>query len=132
MLAELVNFRRGLCVGSGKRTTTTLYYTKPVVALINGGVRSGKELVAFSLKRSGRAKLVGERTAGAVSAGKLFPIDSRTALYLAVAHVDVDGVTLEGKGIDPDVEVLAGCNEEDRGKQLAEAEKLLRSELKEH
>jgi carboxyl-terminal processing protease len=115
---------------SGKKRTTIMYYDKPVVALINGGVRSGKELLAFSLKRSRRAKLVGERTAGAVVGGRLFPIDDRTALYLAVAAGEVGGVVLEGKGVEPDVLVPAGCNRQDIDRQLAAAEEVLRRELR--
>ncbi len=116
---------------SGKKETTTLVYDKPVVALINGGVRSGKELVAFSLKRTGRAKLVGERTAGSVVAGKLFPVDSRTFLYLAVAAGDVDGVNLEGAGVEPDIAVPAGCAKADKDRQFAEADRLIRQQLRE-
>lgn len=115
---------------SGKKRTAILYYDKPVVALINGGVRSGKELLAFSFKRSGRARLVGERTAGAVVGGRLFPLDHRTALYLAVACGDVGGVVLEGKGVEPDVLVPAGCGRHDKDRQLTVAEEVLRHELR--
>ena len=72
---------------AGKKVGSEMFYDKPLVALINGGSRSGKELLALSLKRSGRAKLVGERTAGYVLGGRLFTIDDRTALYLAVDDV---------------------------------------------
>jgi carboxyl-terminal processing protease len=115
---------------SGRRDKTVVFYDKPVVALINGGVRSGKELVAFSLKQTRRAKLVGERTAGAVVAGKLFPIDSRTYLYLAVAAGSVGGVNLEGRGVDPDIVVAAGCTKTDKDGQLAEADRLIRQEVR--
>ncbi len=79
------------------------YYNKPLVALINGGSRSGQELLAYSLKNSGRARLVGDRTAGYVLGGRLFPIDERCALYLAVTDCEIDGVRLEGIGVEPDV-----------------------------
>ncbi len=87
----------------GKKNGAKEYYNKPVVALINGGSRSGKELLAYSLKNSGRAQLVGDRTAGYVLGGRLFPIDDRCALYLAVTNCEVDGVRLEGIGVEPDV-----------------------------
>lgn len=90
---------------SGKKSVDQEYYDKPVVALINGGSRSGKELLSYSFKMTGRAKLIGENTAGAVLAGKLIPIDNRTALYLAVGDVKVNGERLEGKGVAPDIEV---------------------------
>lgn len=116
---------------SGKRfPPVTLTYDKPVVALINGGSRSGKELLAYSLKKTGRGTLVGERTAGAVLGGRLFRINDRTALYLAVSGVDVEGKTFEGNGVQPDVEVKQTC--EQAGKedlQLAEAIRILREKL---
>jgi carboxyl-terminal processing protease len=90
----------------GKKHTDQEFYDKPVVALINGGSRSGKELLSYSFKVSGRAKLIGEKTAGFVLAGRLFPIDDRTALYLAVNDVKVGSVRLEGNGVAPDIEVI--------------------------
>lgn len=87
----------------GKKNGAKEFYNKPVIALINGGSRSGKELLAYSLKKSGRAQLVGDRTAGYVLGGRLFPIDERCALYLAVTDCEVDGVRLEGIGVEPDV-----------------------------
>jgi carboxyl-terminal processing protease len=109
----------------GQTESQRLYYDKPLAALINGGARSGKELLAYSLKRSGRATLVGERTAGAVLAGRLYPIDERTSLYLAVSDGFIEGIRLEGNGVKPDLEVLAGCSESGRTKQLDEAKKVL-------
>lgn len=115
----------------GKRHTNYMYYNKPVVALINGGVRSGKELISYSLKETGRAKLVGQKTAGSVLAGTVFPLGGRAALYCAVAGGTVNGVTLEANGVEPDVTVPT--TPEERGSkdvQLAEAERMLREELK--
>jgi carboxyl-terminal processing protease len=115
---------------NGKKHTSKMTYPKPVVTLINGGSRSGKELLAYSLKQTGRSTLVGEKTAGAVLAGRLFDINERAALYLAVAGGDVKGTILEGTGVSPDVEVRAtpaerGQNDE----QYAEAVRILRKKL---
>jgi carboxyl-terminal processing protease len=116
---------------SGKKCGGKEYYDKPVVALINGGSRSGKELLAFSLKQSGRAKLVGDRTAGYVLAGRLFPIDDRTALYLAVSDGEVGGVRLEGIGVEPDVSIPnPGYTIEVATEQLEKAKALLSPLLK--
>jgi len=116
---------------NGKKEVTRLFYDKPVVALINGGVRSGKELLAFSLKQSGRAKLVGERTAGAVLGGRLFPISDRASLYLAVHDGEVAGVRLEGVGVSPDLEVSGeSCQQSLRERQLNVARDLLVEEIK--
>lgn len=109
----------------GKSDSSIMVYDKPVVALINDGSRSGKELLAYSLKRSGRAPLVGINTAGAVLAGKLFPLDKRTALYLAVADGTVGGERLEGVGVAPDVVVEDDCSEAGKHTQLLKAEEQL-------
>jgi carboxyl-terminal processing protease len=77
----------------------------PLVVLINGGSRSGKELLSYYLKKSGRALLVGERTAGFVTEGHVERISGSAILYYAAAKFEVDGVALEGKGVAPDVNV---------------------------
>jgi len=81
------------------------YYDKPMAVLINGGTRSGKEIMAFGLKRSKRATLFGDTTAGYVVGGKYNPIDSRAILYLAVVDIKLAGERLEGHGVSPDVPV---------------------------
>jgi len=92
----------------GKASTWSPGWHKPVVLLVNGNARSGKELVAFALQRHRRATLVGERTAGAVMAGRSFTLSDGALLYLAVQDGQVDGVRLEGRGVAADVEVAAG------------------------
>ena len=77
----------------------------PAVLLINGGSRSGKEVIAYGAKKHGLARLVGEKTAGAVLPGTPFCLDDGALLYLAVASNTVDGESLEGRGVAPDVTV---------------------------
>jgi carboxyl-terminal processing protease len=77
----------------------------PAMLLINGGSRSGKEVIAFGAKKHGLARLVGEKTAGAVLPGTPFCLDDGALLYLAVASNTVDGESLEGRGVLPDVVV---------------------------
>jgi carboxyl-terminal processing protease len=81
------------------------YWRKPLYLLIDGGTRSGKEVVAYSIKKHGLGVLVGERTAGAVVGGRSFLLQDGSLLYLAVADVTVDGERLEGVGVEPDVHV---------------------------
>jgi carboxyl-terminal processing protease len=130
---------------AGKEHRERLYFDKPIVALINSGSRSGKELLACSLKASGRAVLVGEKTAGAVVGGRLFNIDRRSSLYLAVVDVRLapsankpgiksetaDGLErLEGKGVAPDIVVLnESHNQNGYGLQLKAAIEALEKQL---
>lgn len=80
-------------------------WRKPMVLLVDGGTRSGKELLAYALKEHHAATLVGARTAGAVLGGRPYILADGSVLYLAVADARVDGVRLEGVGVEPDVAV---------------------------
>lgn len=91
----------------GKVSSWSPGWHKPLVLLVNGNSRSGKELVAFALQQHRAATLVGERTAGAAMAGRPFLLRDGSLLYLAVQDVQVDGVRLEGRGVPVDVEVPA-------------------------
>lgn len=90
---------------SGKTIVCDSQWRKPVVLLVNGRVRSGKEILAYGFKKHGLGAVIGERTAGAVRAGAPFVFSDGSLLYLAVNDVRVDGETLEGKGVEPDVAV---------------------------
>jgi carboxyl-terminal processing protease len=78
---------------------------KPVVVLINGGSRSGKETLAYFFKKTGRGILVGEKTAGFVTGGRKKDISSDSFLYYGAFKMIVDGKNLEGVGVEPDVEM---------------------------
>lgn len=77
----------------------------PAVVLINGGTRSGKEVIAYGIKKHRRGTLVGEKTAGAMLPGSPFCLPDGALLYLAIADNTVDGKSLEGNGVEPDVVV---------------------------
>ena len=89
----------------GKEQRFDPQWRKPVYILINGGTRSGKEVVSHALKEHGRATLVGTPTAGALLGGRCFLLSDRSLLYLAVSDFLIDGKRLEGVGVTPDVEV---------------------------
>ncbi|MFY2556336.1 S41 family peptidase [Corallococcus terminator] len=89
----------------GRRNAWSATWRKPVVLLVNGNSRSGKEMVALVMKQHALATLVGQRTAGAVLAGTPLRLSSGDLLYLAVEDIEVDGVRLEGQGVPVDVEV---------------------------
>lgn len=88
---------------SGKTTVMDGQWRRPLVVLVNGGSRSGKEVVAFAVKSRRLGTLVGERTAGAVLGGRPFLLSDRSLLYLATLDVEVNGVRLEGVGVQPDI-----------------------------
>lgn len=92
---------------NGRKFTYDAHWTKPVVLLINDGSRSSKEIVAFGFQQSQLGAIVGTPTAGAVVAGRPFLMQDGSLLYVAVADVLVDNQRLEGKGVAPDVPVVA-------------------------
>ena len=73
--------------------------------MINGGSRSGKELLAYYFKKTGRGLLVGKRTAGFVSGGSWKRISRDSILYYCENMLFIDGKRLEGVGVEPDIEV---------------------------
>jgi carboxyl-terminal processing protease len=92
---------------SGTAAFVNVKWRKPVAMLINGGTRSGKEVLAYGFKKYRLGELIGTRTEGAVLAATAFLI-GRGLLLLAVEDVRVDGERLEGVGVTPTIEVQAG------------------------
>ncbi len=90
---------------NGEIDLVDVKWRKPVAALINGGTRSGKEVLAYGFKEYRLGELIGSRTEGAVLAATAFLIGDDGLLLLAVEDVVVDGRRLEGAGVEPTIEV---------------------------
>lgn len=88
---------------AGDTSTFDRQWRKPVVMLINEGVRSGKEILAYGFKKYEIGPVVGTKTAGAVVGGRPFILSDGSLLYLAVASALADGNLLEGIGVQPDI-----------------------------
>ena len=89
---------------AGQVRTFDPHWRKPLVILINGRTRSGKEVVAYGVRRGQLGTLVGQKTAGFVVGGRPYLLSDGSVLYLAVMDARVDGERLEGVG------VLAGAH----------------------
>uniref|UniRef100_UPI002FE1989B S41 family peptidase n=1 Tax=Sinorhizobium chiapasense TaxID=501572 RepID=UPI002FE1989B len=86
----------------GDATLANFRWQKPVVALIDKGTRSGLELFAYALRQNA-IPLVGERSAGALLAGRAYVLPDDSLLELAVSDAVIDNdLRLEGIGIEPD------------------------------
>ncbi|MBK1650255.1 S41 family peptidase [Rhabdochromatium marinum] len=87
--------------------TNPSYFSGPMVVLINEGVRSGKEALAYQFKKSNRATLIGTKTKGAFSAGTgIFNEEKQPYfLFLATAELLLDGNKVEGFGISPTIQI---------------------------
>ncbi len=79
---------------------------KPIVILINGGSASASEIVAGALQDHGRATIVGTRSFGKGSVQTIIPLGANGALRLTTAkYFTPSGVSIQAKGIDPDIRV---------------------------
>ncbi|MGH7453236.1 MAG: S41 family peptidase, partial [bacterium] len=89
----------------GKERIFNPHWDKPVAMLVNGSVRSGKELLAFGFKKYKLGTVIGEKTAGATLGGRVFVLSNKAILFLAVQDTRIDEVRLEGVGVEPDITV---------------------------
>lgn len=94
-----------LTARNGTRHLVGYRWEKPVAMLVNGGTRSGKEVLAYGFKKYGFGQVIGERTAGALLAGSASLLSDGSLLIMAVEDAAVDGERIEGKGVAPSVEV---------------------------
>ena len=107
-------------------------YTGQLVVLIDGSSLSASEVLAAGLQESGRAVVVGERSAGATLPSVTRELPTGAILQYAVADfTTASGKRLEGVGVEPDIRVpldrrslLGG-----RDPQLAAAVAAIRSQV---
>jgi carboxyl-terminal processing protease len=95
--------------GNGQRTDyvadgSIRSHIPPVVVLTNDGSGSGAEIFAAVLREQGVARLVGEKTAGCVGTGQLYPLPSGGGIQVTVAQLLTGrGGVLNRIGASPDV-----------------------------
>ena len=103
---------------------------KPVIILINGGSASASEIVAGALQDHKRATILGTRSFGKGSVQTIIPLGANGALRLTTAlyYTPADR-SIQGKGIDPDIEVNQPLPEELQGRVEARGESNLRGHI---
>lgn len=78
----------------------------PVAVLVNGDTASASEMVSGSLQVHRRGRLIGSLTFGKGSVQQDFPLPDGSDLHITIRRWFLpDGVTVEKKGLTPDVEV---------------------------
>ncbi|MCG9894645.1 MAG: S41 family peptidase [Fimbriimonadaceae bacterium] len=81
-------------------------YAGRVTVLINGASGSASEMAAAALRDHRQAKLIGERSAGAVLASMILPLRDAGGFWIQVPitdYVTIRGRRLEGNGLEPDI-----------------------------
>lgn len=78
----------------------------PMAVLINQGTASASELLAGSLQAHDLAVIIGEKSYGKAVGQSVYPLSSKTALYLTNArYFTPKGNCIDGVGIEPDIKV---------------------------
>lgn len=90
---------------------------RPLYILINKGSASASEIVAAALKENHRATIIGMQSYGKGSVQSLIPLgDGHTAIKLTTAlYYTPDGLSINGVGITPDVEIPQQQDDKDSG-----------------
>jgi carboxyl-terminal processing protease len=95
---------------------------KPLVVLINGGAASASEIVAGALQDHKRATLVGTRSFGKGSVQTIIPLGNQGAMKLTTArYYTPSGRSIQAKGIEPDFEVFASKEDQEREQRISES-----------
>jgi hypothetical protein len=83
----------------------------PLYVLTSENTISAGEIFTYDLQALGRAIVVGEVTAGAVNSGRYFTVQDSIQLLIATGYAvsPITNTHVEGRGIQPDVEVPANA-----------------------
>ncbi len=86
--------------------------TVPLVVMVDGGTASAAEVVTGALQDRGRAVILGSRTFGKGSVQVPTRLSNGSALELTVGrYVTPSGRSLDGVGLEPDVDIRPGTPE---------------------
>ena len=103
---------------------------QPLVVLINSGSASASEIVAGALKDHSRAIIIGTRSFGKGSVQSIIPLAGNGAMRLTTArYFTPSGISIQAKGIEPDIIVEAGATDLKKAKNDNRREENLRGAL---
>lgn len=108
-----------------------------IILLVDGDSASASEISAAALQETGRAVLVGRKTAGKVLASTYMPVGDGFSVQIPIQdYKTIAGVRLEGTGVRPDVEVseaqIRPAKPTDPDEAIAIARRVLSGQIKVH
>lgn len=108
-----------------KHTSTDPIVTVPMTVLVNGVTASGAEILAGALQHAG-ARVVGKRTLGKWNAQRVEDLGNDWAVkYTTIVFRAPSGAMLDGRGLDPDVEVEMDAHDLARAATIRTGDKRL-------
>jgi hypothetical protein len=109
-LLEFKTRRRGVTLAKTEAWLLEKKYEKPLYILVNGGTASAAEAFAYALQRHGRAKVVGQRSAGGAHMNTWYVVNEHIYLSVSTGAPTWPGTeeSWEQKGIQPDHPVAVG------------------------
>lgn len=100
---------------------------KPIVVVVDGNTAEGAELMTLALAKNGRARVVGQKTAGLGLVTTVYAAGERAVLILQTGHWhDPNGEPWHGKGITPDVPTTAADRSDVQDGDMKRAVTMLR------
>ena len=100
----------------------------PIVVLINNNSASSAEILAAALKDSYGAVLVGETSYGKGKVQQTYDMeDGSMAKYTSAKWLRPTGECIDGKGLEPDFEVLQTKQTNENGEEILEDTQLIRA-----
>ncbi len=110
-----------------KATPNIITRDYPVVVLINGGSASASEIVAGALQDNGRALILGTTSFGKASVQTVMPLKGGYGIKYTIArYYTPNERSIQAKGIEPDITVLAGQVVQQEKKEEMEFDKLVK------
>nr|WP_228737980.1 S41 family peptidase [Xanthomonas euvesicatoria] len=105
----LLGTERGRASSSELRVPTAMTVTDvPVTVLVSEASSSAAEVLSAALQHYRRARVIGQRTAGQVLIAQVFSLDQGAKIHIPIASFkDPSGVSLEGRGVIPDVTIAS-------------------------
>ena len=88
-------------------------WDQPLVVLTSRGTAGASEVVAAALLESERATLVGDQTFGIAPVQRAFPLPEGGLLLTVAKFSSPKGNPIHGRGVEPNVRVVAPAEEED-------------------